>query len=100
MKLNLVAFVVPAHNEEPLLPATLRAIHDAAAACEIEYEIIVADDASTDRTAHVAADSGARVVSVQHRQISATRNSGARAASGETAADGDVPSGNPARAPD
>jgi len=83
MKLNLVAFVVPAHNEEPLLPATLRAIHDAAAACEIEYEIIVADDASTDRTAHVAADSGARVVSVQHRQISATRNSGARAASGD-----------------
>ena len=43
----------------------------------------MADDASTDRTAHVAADSGARVVSVQHRQISATRNSGARAASGD-----------------
>lgn len=63
--------------------ATLRAIHEAAAACGIEYEIIVADDASTDRTAHVAADSGARVVSVQHRQISATRNSGARAANGD-----------------
>ena len=80
---NLVSFVIPAHNEEPLLAATLLAIHAAAEACAIEYEIIVADDASTDRTAHVAAGSGARVVSVQHRQIAATRNSGARASNGE-----------------
>ncbi len=79
----LVSFVIPAHNEEPLLAANVAAIHAAAAACAIEYEIIVADDASTDRTAHVAADSGARVVSVQHRQIAATRNSGARASHGE-----------------
>ncbi len=83
MTLNTVSFVVPAHNEEPLLAATLSAIHAAAAACAIEYEIIVVDDASTDRTAHLAAAAGARVVTVQHRQISATRNSGARAASGE-----------------
>jgi glycosyltransferase involved in cell wall biosynthesis len=80
---NVVSFVIPAHNEEPLLPATLQAIHAAAAACAVEYEIIVADDASTDRTAQVAADSGARIVSVQHRKISATRNSGARAAQGD-----------------
>ncbi len=80
---HAVSFVVPAHNEEPLLPATLRAIHQAAAACAIEYEIIVADDASTDRTAQVAVNLGARVVSVQHRQIAATRNSGARAANAD-----------------
>ena len=80
---NVVSFVVPAHNEEPLLPATLQAIHAAAAACAIKYEIIVVDDGSTDRTAQVAADAGARVVSVQHRQISTTRNSGARAAQGD-----------------
>ena len=83
MTSNVVSFVVPAHNEEPLLASTLRAIHDAAAACRVEYEVIVADDASTDRTAQVAADSGAHVVSVQHRQIGATRNSGARASIGE-----------------
>jgi glycosyltransferase involved in cell wall biosynthesis len=83
MTLHAVSFIVPAHNEQRLLPATLRAIHQAAVACAVEYEIIVADDASTDRTAHVAAESGARVVSVQHRQIAATRNSGARAATGE-----------------
>lgn len=80
---NAVSFVVPAHNEEPLLAATLSAIHAAAAACAIEYEITVADDASTDRTAPIAAAAGARVVRVQHRKISATRNSGARAASGD-----------------
>ena len=80
---NVVSFVVPAHNEEPLLAATLLAIQDSAAACAIEYEIIVADDASTDRTAQVAANSGAHVLSVQHRKIGATRNSGARASIGE-----------------
>ena len=79
---NTVSFIVPAHNEEPVLPATLSAIHAAAKACAIAYEIIVADDASTDRTAPIAAAAGACVVAVQHRQISATRNSGARAATG------------------
>jgi glycosyltransferase involved in cell wall biosynthesis len=44
---------------------------------------VVADDASTDPTADVARELGARVVSVYHRQISATRNAGARAARGE-----------------
>ena len=47
------------------------------------YELIVADDASTDCTAAVAERHGARVVRVAHRQIAATRNSGARAAKGE-----------------
>lgn len=79
----LVSFIVPAHNEQRLLPATLHAIHQAAATCGIRYEVIVADDASTDGTAQVAVDFGARVTTVQHRQISATRNSGARAASGD-----------------
>ncbi len=83
MKPTFLSFVVPAHNEERLLPATLQAIHQAAAECGIEYEVIVADDTSTDRTAQVATEFGARVVSVRHRQISATRNSGARAARGD-----------------
>jgi len=83
MKSASVSFVVPAHNEERLLPATLHAIHQDAAQCQIECEIVVVDDASTDRTAQVAAESGARVVSVAHRKISATRNSGARVARGD-----------------
>ena len=83
MTATRISFVVPAHNEEHLLPATLQAINRAAAACKLEYEVIVVDDASTDRTAQLASELGAHVASVQHRKISATRNSGARRASGD-----------------
>jgi len=79
----MISFVVPAHNEQACLPATLEAIHDSARALGQEYEIIVADDASTDATAEIARAHQARVVSVNHRQIAATRNSGARAANGD-----------------
>ena len=78
----MISFVVPAHNEERLLGGTLQAIHAAAQASGEPYEIVVADDASTDSTAQVAREHGATVVGVAHRQISATRNAGARAASG------------------
>ena len=78
-----LSFVVPAHNEARLLAATLGAMHAAAAALAIDYEIVVADDASTDATAQIANDCNARVISVQHRKISATRNSGARASDGD-----------------
>jgi len=79
----VISFVVPAWNEEANLPRTLRSIHAAARASGEPYEIVVADDASDDRTGEVAASLGARVVRVAHRQIAATRNSGAREARGE-----------------
>src|ERR1035441_6931555 len=79
----MISFIVPAHNEESCLPRTLQAIHDAARATGQPYEIIVVDDASTDATAEVARQQNAIVVPVNHRQIAATRNSGARAAKGE-----------------
>jgi glycosyltransferase involved in cell wall biosynthesis len=79
----MISFVVPAHNEQTCLPATLAAIHDSARTLDLTYEIIVVDDASTDTTAEIARANQARVVSVDHRQIAATRNSGARAANGE-----------------
>jgi glycosyltransferase involved in cell wall biosynthesis len=78
-----VSFLVPAWNEEALLGRTLDALLLAAKALPIPFEIIVADDASTDRTAEIARSKGARVVSVNRRQIAATRNAGARAASGD-----------------
>ena len=74
------AFVVPAWNEERCLPATLAAIQSAAEAVAIEYEVIIADDASTDRTAELARAGGARVIACDNRQIAATRNAGAREA--------------------
>lgn len=75
--------VVPAHNEEELIRETLRAIETAAQAAGLPYEVIVVDDASTDRTAAVAAAQGARIVGADVRQIGAARNVGARAARGE-----------------
>src|SRR5206468_5373686 len=43
------------HNAAPTLAATLTAL--AAQECEGEFEVIVVDDGSSDRTAAVAADS-------------------------------------------
>jgi glycosyltransferase involved in cell wall biosynthesis len=80
---RLISFVIPAFNEEGYLGPTLRAVFASARAVGEPFEVIVVDDASTDRTAEVARQHGARVVSVLNRQIAATRNAGARAASGD-----------------
>jgi glycosyltransferase involved in cell wall biosynthesis len=79
----MVSFIIPAYNEEYLIGRTLCALHQAAQPLGEAYEIIVVDDASSDRTAALAAAQGARVVTVNHRQIAATRNAGARVAAGE-----------------
>lgn len=79
----MISFVVPAYNEEQLLPRCLESIHGAARDVGEPYEIVVADDASTDATAAVAQAHAARVVKVACRQIAGTRNGGARAANGE-----------------
>jgi glycosyltransferase involved in cell wall biosynthesis len=79
----MVSFIIPAHNEEASLPRTLEAIQETARVLKLDYEIIVVDDASTDRTAEIAREKNATVVPVQHRQIARTRNSGARAAKGD-----------------
>lgn len=78
-----VSFVVPAYNEAQLIGETLESILRAARELGIEHELVVANDASTDETATVARAAGARVVDVEHRQIAATRNSGARASDGD-----------------
>ena len=80
----MLSFIVPAHDEEADVAATVRAIAAAAAACRVEHEIVVVDDASTDRTAERASAAGARVVPVEVRHIAAARNAGARAALGDT----------------
>jgi glycosyltransferase involved in cell wall biosynthesis len=79
----MISFIVPAYNEELLIGPTLAAIHVAARDSGEPYEVIVVDDGSTDRTAEVARESGARVVRVECRQIAGTRNAGAREAAGE-----------------
>ena len=79
----MISFVVPAHNEERFLSATIRAIHRGCTALVEAYEVVVVDDNSSDRTCAVATEEGATVVSVGHRQIAATRHAGAGAAHGD-----------------
>mgnify|MGYP003991838119 CR=1 FL=1 len=76
-----LSFVIPAWNEEELLGATIKSIQQSAK--EFEYEIIVADDASDDRTAEIAAELGSIVVRCDNRQIGLTRNDGAAVATGD-----------------
>jgi glycosyltransferase involved in cell wall biosynthesis len=77
----VLSFVIPAYNEEFELPATLEAIR--AAVKDRPYEIIVADDGSTDGTAAIAQRAGARSISIHRRQIAAARNAGGHAANGD-----------------
>lgn len=78
-----ISFIIPAHNEEALLGRTLGAIQHSAALLGVPYEIIVANDSSTDLTGSIARDHGACVVDIHRRQIAATRNAGVRAARGD-----------------
>jgi glycosyltransferase involved in cell wall biosynthesis len=79
----MISFIVPAYNEELELSSTIAAIRAAASGVTQPYEIIVVDDASADATAQIAAMAGARVISINRRQIAAARNAGARAARGD-----------------
>jgi len=82
----LISLVIPAHNEEVLLPRLLDSVDIARERFRYgrdAVELIVADNASTDRTAGVAASRGCTVVHVAERRIAAARNGGAGAARGE-----------------
>jgi len=81
-----ISVIVPAFNEEKLLGASLAEIKAAAAAFARrgwEFEIIVCDNNSTDRTSEIAQAAGAKVVFEPFNQIGRARNSGAAAATGD-----------------
>src|SRR5438046_1433070 len=78
----MISFIVPAYNEEHELSTTLAAIRLAAEMVHADYEVVVVDDASTDRTPIIARQCGARLVAIHRRQIAAARNVGAAAARG------------------
>ena len=83
MGANVTSFVIPAYNEQALLPRTLSALNRAATETGEAFEVVVVDDASTDGTAAVAREHGANVISANCRQIAAARNAGAAMAVGE-----------------
>ena len=81
-----ISIVVPAFNEERLLGESLAQIKSAASAFAQrgwDFELIVCDNNSTDRTAEIARAAGATVVFEPVNQIARARNSGAAAATGD-----------------
>lgn len=81
-----ISIVVPAYNEEKLIVATLGAMKGACAAFEARgwaWELVVCDNNSTDRTAELALESGAKVVFEPINQISRARNRAAAGAGGD-----------------
>jgi glycosyltransferase involved in cell wall biosynthesis len=80
------SLVIPAHNEEQLLPRLLESVSVARERWRrgpATIEVIVADNLSSDRTADIARERECRVVEVEERRIASVRNGGAAVAEGE-----------------
>lgn len=78
---SAVTIVIPAFNEEQSIPGVL---HDLNAWAQRGAEIIVVDDGSTDNTARVASDAGARIIRHRHNKgYGASLKAGIRAAQRE-----------------
>ena len=81
-----ISVIIPAFNEEKLLPGTLAAVERARQAFRRrgwQSELVVCDNNSTDRTGEVARAAGATVVFEPANQISRARNAGASVARGD-----------------
>ena len=81
--------VIPARNEEALLPRLLDTVDVARARFRQgadAVEVIVADNVSTDRTAAIARERRCTVVRVEQRRIASVRNGGAAVARGDVLA--------------
>ena len=80
-----ISLVIPAYNEEILLPRLLDTLDVARSRYRHgadEIEVIVVDNESTDRTADIASARGCSLVSVAERRIASVRNGGATLAGG------------------
>lgn len=77
--IQLVGVIVPAHNEQELLPACLVSLRDAARAlCGTPVRLVVVADACRDRTVQAARRGGASVVTISARSVGVARAAGAR----------------------
>ncbi len=77
----LLSIIIPAYNEENYIAKTLAYITKYAP--NIAYEVIVVDNGSTDNTANLVKEKGAKVVSLPIGTIAAVRNKGVSASSGD-----------------
>ena len=77
-----ISFVIPAFNEERDLPNVLKSIEDYMPA-DLSYEVVVADNGSTDSTVSLARKSGAYVLVDESATVARLRNIAVREAHGE-----------------
>jgi glycosyltransferase involved in cell wall biosynthesis len=78
--IRAVGVIVPAHNEQDLLPACLAGLRRAAQALRgIPVQVVVVADSCRDLTAQAARRGGASVVTISARNAGAARAAGARA---------------------
>lgn len=73
--------VIPARNEEQLLPLCINSLRVAASNAEVEIEIIVVVNRCTDRTEELAIANNCLVTHADGKNLSAIRNTGVRATS-------------------
>lgn len=76
----LISVIVPVHDGEKYLAEALRSIRSQE---DPALELLVIDDGSTDRSAAIAREEGARCVSQTNKGIGASRNRGIAEAGGE-----------------
>src|SRR5436190_23723685 len=63
---HALTIIIPAYNEERGIRPVVEQVRDAMESFEYEFEIVIVDDGSQDRTGEEARATGARVI--QHRQ--------------------------------
>jgi glycosyltransferase involved in cell wall biosynthesis len=86
-----LSFVIPAHNEEYYIGDCLKAILAQKEGAPCEVEVIVVDNASTDRTAEIAEGfAGVKVVRESQKGIIFARHAGLLAATGDLIANVDA----------
>ncbi|NOZ82952.1 MAG: glycosyltransferase [Euryarchaeota archaeon] len=80
-KLPKVSVVIPVHNGEKVIGRCLDAVFRSSYP---EFEVVVVDDCSTDRTREICRSYPVKLISFEeHAGVSKARNTGARNASGE-----------------
>ena len=78
----MISVIIPAKNAETFIKPCLEALRNQTTA-NTEYEIIVVDNGSADRTAEIARDAGVCVIIEKKPGAAAARNAGIKSAAGD-----------------
>lgn len=84
------SIIIPCLNEERTLAICIRKIHKSFSSLKESYEIIVADNGSTDKSVNIAKKKGARVVNVSKKGYGAALHAGITEAKGKYIIMGDA----------